>query len=70
MDAPPTDFAAECREAFVNHCLTLRSLRLDVPGQRNQAAKRRAAILGYIDDILDAANDWAEVEAFDRELAS
>lgn len=70
MNAPPSDFRQECHEAFLNHVVTLQSLRMNEPGQRNQAAKRRAAILSYIDDILDAANDWAEVEAFDRELAS
>lgn len=70
MDAPATDFAAECREAFDNHVLTLRGIDLNAWAQRNQNAKKRATLLRRIDDVLDTYLDWLEVEAFDRELAS
>jgi hypothetical protein len=70
MNASPTDFAEECREAFLNHTVTLRSIDPNAWAQRNANAKKRANILARIDDVLDTYLDWLEVETFDRELAS
>jgi len=68
--ATTSDFGEECREAFVNHVVTLRGIDVNAWGNRNANAKKRAMILGRIDDVLDTYLDWLEVEAFDRELAS
>ena len=67
---PLSDFGEECREAFVNHVLTLQAIDPHAWAQRNQNAKKRAMIYARIDDVLDTYNDWLEVAEFERELAS
>lgn len=68
MSTQTSDFAAECREAFTHHCLTLAGIDVNQPARRLENAKRRRMVIERIDDVLDVFLDWRAIEPFDRDF--
>lgn len=55
------DFAADCREAFVRHCLERDKLNPNQGGHRTLNAERRAVLVGHIDGVLDQYLAWLKL---------
>jgi hypothetical protein len=73
MSNQPTsdpDFPTECREAFVNLCLTRNQIDPDQPTQRLHNQAKRLRLMGQIDQVLDAYLDWQEVEPFEAQMVA
>lgn len=70
MTTQATNFANECRMAFIAHCHTLATINPAQTRNRNANRRRRADLIRYIDDVLDTYLEWQALEPFERDLTA